>query len=72
MMVRLKPDPTFLLFRLPNVANPRHRLTKAVDELVCLEVLNAAEHDDLGVNTVFLQFRDPLFGRTDGLHLIVA
>src|SRR5262245_54526508 len=63
---------SYLLFRLPDVPNPRHRLTEAVDELICLEVLNAAEHDDLGVDAVFLQFRDSLLGRTNGLNLIVA
>src|SRR5262245_55802801 len=54
-----------LLFRLPDVPHPRHRLTQAVDELVCLEVFDATEHDDLCVDTTLLELRDPLLGRTN-------
>src|SRR6476620_1861872 len=61
-----------LLFRFPDVANPRHRLAEAVGELICLEVLNAAEHDDLSIDTVLLQFCNPLLGGTNGLNLIVS
>src|SRR6185503_6946632 len=64
--------PSNLVFGLPDVSNPRHGLAETVDELIGLEVLNAAEHDDLRVDTAFLQFGNPLFGWTDGLNLIVA
>ena len=66
------PPRSSFSFVLPDVSNPRHRLTEAVDELICLEVLDAAEHDDLRVDTALLEFRDPLLGRTNGLNLIVA